>query len=36
VQHAEAAFGMAERRTQPPDVLETKLDPERLEGEEAV
>ena len=36
VQRLEAAFGMPERFAEALDVLETKLDPEGLEGEESI
>jgi hypothetical protein len=36
VQRDEAAFRVAEGFTQACDVLETKLDPEQLEGEETI
>jgi hypothetical protein len=36
VQHAEAALRVAKRGAQLSDVLETKLDPERLQREEAI
>ena len=36
VQRGEAPLGVAERVAQAADVLETELDPERFEGEQAV
>jgi hypothetical protein len=36
VNGGEAAFGMVERFAQARDILETKLDPEQLEGEETI